>query len=372
MVIPVARWLGRARLPLVVCSAAAVVGFGAFGVPGELAPVAPVSAQVQVDTRAFLKRYCINCHSPQGKQRGMAPVTLDELDPANVSRDARTWEQVVRKMRAGVMPPNGMPRADKACARTIPLDHRGRARSRRARPARTRGAPKPFTGSIERSTRTPSAICWTWRSTSRALLPPDDASYGFDNIAGVLKFSPTLMERYLTAAQKISRTAVGLPPSSPNIDYFRVADDRAQDDRLPAQLFGTRGGASIDYTFPMDAHYTIRVELSRDLNEQVPIYAEPQLLEVSIDGERVNVFTLPGVAAPPPPPPSEPVAATDAPSDDPAEPSIRSPQQRAARRVAPQRGAGAGAARWRSWRGETGRDRRSETAPTESGRFAFP
>ena len=166
-----------------------------------------------------------------------------------------------------------------------------------------------------------------------ALLPPDDASYGFDNIAGVLKISPTLMERYLTAAQKISRTAVGLPPSSPNIDYFRVADDRAQDDRLPAQLFGTRGGASIDYTFPMDAHYTIRVELSRDLNEQVPIYAEPQLLEVSIDGERVNVFTLPGVAAPPPPPPSEPVAATDVPADDPAAPAHRRLRQRAAVQV---------------------------------------
>jgi hypothetical protein len=104
-----------------------------------------------------------------------------------------------------------------------------------------------------------------------SLLPPDDASYGFDNIAGVLKISPTRMERYLTAAQKISRTAVGLPPALPNIDYFRVADDRAQDDRLSAQLFGTRGGASIRYTFPMDAHYTIRVELSRDLNEQVPI-----------------------------------------------------------------------------------------------------
>src|SRR6185369_764858 len=176
------------------------------------------------------------------------------------------------------------------------------------------------------------------------LLPPDDSSYGFDNIAGVLKISPTLMERYLAAAQKISRTAVGLPPSSPNIDYFRVADDRAQDDRLPSQLFGTRGGASIKYMFPMDAHYTIRVELSRDLNEQVPIYQEPQQLEVSIDGERLNVFTLPGVAGPPPPPPAEPVAATDAPADDPAAPAAATPA-RGRGAGAAQGGGGAGARR---------------------------
>jgi hypothetical protein len=151
-----------------------------------------------------------------------------------------------------------------------------------------------------------------------AWLPPDDASYGFDNIAGVLKISPTLLERYLSAAQKVSRTALGIAPPSPTVDYFRVADDRAQEQELPGQLFGTRGGASIRYTFPMDASYTVRVQLSRDLNEQVPIYVEPQDLEVSIDGERVKVFTLPGAAAPAGPPPSEPTAATDADASQPA------------------------------------------------------
>ena len=79
------------------------------------------------------------------------------------------------------------------------------------------------------------------------------SSYGFDNIAGVLKMSPTLMERYLAAAQKISRLAVGTPPPSPNVDYFRVADDLPQDDHLPGMPLGTRGGTRIRYTFPMDA-----------------------------------------------------------------------------------------------------------------------
>jgi hypothetical protein len=309
--------------------------------PTFVVPVRVVSAQQQVDTRAFMKQYCISCHTQQARQRGTVPVALDELDPANVSRDARTWEQVARKMRAGVMPPSGMPRADRAVHDRFlafvegELDRAARATPN---PGRTEAFHRLNRKQYQNAVRDLLAL----DVDVTALLPPDDASYGFDNIAGVLRISPTLMERYLTAAQKISRTAVGLPPSSPHIDYFRVADDRAQDDRLSSQPFGTRGGASINYTFPMDAHYTIRVELSRDLNEQVPIYQEPQLLEVSIDGERVNVFTLPGVAAPPPPPPSEPVAAADVPTDDQAAAGT-APAATGRATDAPQRGAGAGA-----------------------------
>ena len=117
-----------------------------------------------------------------------------------------------------------------------------------------------------------------------SLLPPDDASYGFDNIAGVLKMSPTLMERYLSAAQKVSRLAVGAPLPRPNIDYFRVADDLPQDSHLPGLPFGTRGGMKIGYAFPMDAEYEIRPRLASDLNEQVPLYSETQEFE----GRRVG------------------------------------------------------------------------------------
>jgi hypothetical protein len=302
-------------------------------------PVRVVSAQQQVDARAFIKQYCLGCHSSQARRSGNVPVAFDTLDPSSVVRDAKTWEQVVRKMRAGVMPPSGMPRADKAVHErflTFVEGELDRAARANPNPGRTEAFHRLNRQQYQNAVRDLLNL----DVDVTALLPPDDASYGFDNIAGVLRISPTLMERYLTAAQKISRIAVGLPPSSPNIDYFRVADDRTQEDRLPSQLFGTRGGASINYTFPMDAHYTIRVELSRDLNEQVPIYVEPQLLEVSIDGERVNVFTLPGVAAPPPPPPSEPVAAGDAPADDEAPAAQAAPAGRAA--GAPQRGAGAG------------------------------
>ena len=317
---------------------ALVVLMMASTTPSEVTPQRVSNAEEQFDTRAFMTQYCLGCHNAAAKQRGVVPVALDGLDVAQAGREARTWEQVVRKMRAGVMPPNGAPRPEKAARdRFLAVVEGSLDRAARANPNPGR------TEAVHRLNRT------QYRNAVRdllavdidvtSLLPADDASYGFDNIAATLKVSPTLMERYLAAAQKISRTAIGLPPPAPTIDYFRIADDRSQEDRLPGQLFGTRGGASIRYTFPMDAHYTLRVELARDLNEQVPIYQETQLLEVSIDGERKHVFTLPGVAAPSRPPPSEPVAAADA--DDDSVDANAAPAGRGAN--AAQRGAGAGA-----------------------------
>jgi hypothetical protein len=168
-----------------------------------------------------------------------------------------------------------------------------------------------------------------------SLLPADDVSYGFDNIAGVLKMSPTLMERYLAASQKVSRTAVGTAPPSPNIDYFRIADDLSQESQLPGLPLGTRGGTRIHYVFPMDGEYEIRPRLTRDLNEGVPVYVEPQHLEISIDGDRVGLFTLPGVQA-------QPAAARPAETPDPQVPAISqiqtgvraTAQERAARNTA--------------------------------------
>src|SRR5262249_34070901 len=127
-----------------------------------------------------------------------------------------------------------------------------------------------------------------------SLLPTDDVSVGFDNIASVLTVSPTLMDRYLAAAQRISRMAVGTADAPSNVYCFPVADDLNQDDHLSGLPFGTRGGTKIHYTFPRDGEYAIRVKLARDLNESVPNYSENQDLEVSLDGARLQIFTLPG------------------------------------------------------------------------------
>jgi hypothetical protein len=138
-----------------------------------------------------------------------------------------------------------------------------------------------------------------------SMLPGDDASYGFDNIGGVLKLSPTLLERYLAAADKISRLAVGTASPFVNFDAYRIPDDRSQERRLPGMPFGTRGGFRVEYTFPQDGQYEFSAALARDLNEGMPVYTEPQVLEVSIDRERVATFTLEGATLLPPGPNAE-------------------------------------------------------------------
>ncbi|HIM57400.1 MAG TPA: DUF1592 domain-containing protein, partial [Candidatus Latescibacteria bacterium] len=247
--------------------------------------------------RTLFNRYCLTCHNQTQSARGTVPVAFEHLDLANIGADAQIWEQVVRKMRAGVMPPAGRPRPDVRASEGFvswletELDAAAVAR--------------PNPGRIEAFHRLNRA---EYRNAVRDLLhldidasdvsawlPADDASYGFDNIAGVLRFSPTLMERYLVAAKQVSRLAVGMPPAFPNFDVFRLADDLPQDDRFEALPFGTRGGTLIHYNFPTAGEYTIRVKLARQVgtyDRNVPNFHQPQQLEVSVDGQRLEVFTL--------------------------------------------------------------------------------
>ncbi len=258
-------------------------------------------------------------------------MALEGLSLDDVAAHGAEWESVVRKIRAGLMPPAGMPRPDRSARESFLAWLEGELdRAARANP--NPGRKEPFHRLNRSEYRNAVRDLLDLEIDVASLLPPDDASYGFDNIAGVLKLSPTLMERYLVAAQRISRTAVGTPPPFPAVDSFRVADDLSQEDRLPGQSLGTRGGTTIRYNFPIDGDYTIRVELSRDLNEQVPIYTEAQHLEVSIDRERVQVFTLPGIgpslrAAADAPAPDTDVPAPDA--DAPVPDADAPPQPRA-------------------------------------------
>ena len=206
----------------------------------------------------------------------------------------------MRKLRSGMMPPpDGTappPEARKALAGWLE-NELDRAAAAAPNPGRT----EPFHRLNRSEYRNAVRDLLAVDVDVTDLLPPDDASYGFDNIAGVLKLSPTLLERYLAAADKVSRLAVGTPSPFVNIDYFRIPDDRSQERRLPGLPFGTRGGTSIRYNFPVDAQYVVSAELSRDLNESVPLYAEEQHLEISIDGERLGLFTLPAVPVKPAP-----------------------------------------------------------------------
>ena len=192
--------------------------------------------------QALLKRYCITCHNERLKTGNLA---LDALDLSNVGAHAPVWEKVVRKLRAGVMPPAGRPRPDEATTTRSSRGWKGSSIRRRPRPDPGR------TETFHRLNRTEyqNAIrdLLSIDMDIADLLPADDSSYGFDNIAGVLHISPALMERYLSAAKTISRLAVGAPLPAVDHEVYRVAADAQQHDRvedLPLRHARRHGGAA--------------------------------------------------------------------------------------------------------------------------------
>ena len=229
------------------------------------------------------------------KASGASPLALDTLDLRMWVSNPERWEKVVLKLRAGLMPPAGRRRPDKAASTGSPRGSKqelDRAAGRPSNPGRT----EPFHRLNRTEYQNAIRDLLELDVDVASLLPTDDVSYGFDNIAGVLKMSPTLMERYLAAAQKISRLAVGTPPPLPNVDYFRVADDLAQDDHLRA-CRSARAGARRSATCSRPTASTRSGSGSRAISTTACRSTPTQQLEVSLDGERLQLFTLPGVPA---------------------------------------------------------------------------
>ena len=273
--------------------------------PRGAAPAAPATALSQSaesqataeSQRAVLQRYCFVCHSDQLRTGGLS---LEAVDVADVASAGETWEKVVRKLNAGMMPPPGMPRPDAVTQRGFvswleaELDSAALAN------------PDPgHTETFHRLNRT------EYKNAIRdllaldiavdELLPPDDSSYGFDNNAGVLRLSQSLMERYLLASRKISRWALGIAPPAAVADTFGLSSDQQQYDRGEGLPFGTRGGIMVPYTFPRDGEYIIRAEFSCALVAVAGCdgsanFDDDHQLEVAIDGERVHLFELPSRA----------------------------------------------------------------------------
>ncbi len=254
-----------------------------------IAGCGPSRQEIAAEQRATLARYCFECHDDAERT---ADLSLASLDVANIGADAATWEHVVRKLETGMMPPHdGAPRpqpAESAALVAWLVNELDRSAAESPDPGRT----VPFHRLNRSEYRNAVRDLLAVDVDVAGLLPGDDASYGFDNIGGVLKLSPTLLERYLTAADKISRLAVGTASPFAAIDSFRIPDDRSQERRLPGCRSARAAASRIDYTFPQDAEYEISAVLARDLNEGMPIYTEPQMLEISIDRERVATFTL--------------------------------------------------------------------------------
>ena len=294
-------------------AAASVYLVAARGAPQQTFAASGAGVSPQ---RALLDRYCVTCHSERVVSRPADPdesmqitqlrtvgLTLDTEDVTHVAANPEVWEKVVRKLRVGAMPPPPRPRPDQATYdgfRAWLEDELDRVAEAHPDPGRTLA--------FHRLNRT------EYRNVVRDLLGldvdvseliPADApdEHGFDNNAGALSFSPALLERYVSAAHKISQLALGVSPVGPLSTTYDVPLNLMQDDRLSEHLpFGSRGGVAIDHTFPVDGLYRIKLKLQTNYVQFVRGLDIPHQVEISVDGERLEEFTIggeaPGLPAP--------------------------------------------------------------------------
>ena len=260
----------------------------------KVQPTSEVDAAVP--HRALLDRYCVTCHNARLNTAGLA---LDSLDLAHVDGGAPFWEQVIRKLRVGAMPPPGRPRPDRSSvAALVSYLETELDRAALAHPAtgRTETFHRLNRAEYENAVRDLLQV----DIDISALLPADDADeHGFDNMAAVLSVSPALLERYMSAARKISRLAVGTEPDVATVETHRVPLLLYQDDRLNEDLpFGSRGGIAIRHRFPVDGQYVIKLRLQRTYTDYIRGLGTPQQLDVRVDGQLVTRFAVGGAAAP--------------------------------------------------------------------------
>ena len=254
---------------------------------------APALGQ-QDDPRVALNRYCVTCHNARLNTAGLA---LDTLQSGDVPANAAAWEKVIRKLRGGTMPPQGSPRPDAATYHALAASLETRideAAGVRPRPGRVPAIHRLNRAEYSNAIRDLLAL----EIDAAAFLPPDDSGFGFDNIADVLSVSPMLTERYLSAALKISRLAVGDPNIRPATDRFEVNKYLKQDDRVSDDLpFGSRGGTAIRYYFPVDGDYIVKIFFDRTYDGRVRGLSEPHTLEVRLDGAKVQEIAVGGPEA---------------------------------------------------------------------------
>jgi hypothetical protein len=231
------------------------------------------------------RTYCETCHNDRVKTGGLS------LQGLSIDGNEETWEKVIRKVRAGMMPPAGAKRPERAALDAFA----GSIETTIDRAAAA--SPNPGRAPLHRMNRVEyeNAIrdLLALDVDSSTLLPADDSSHGFDNIADVLGVSPSLLERYVAAAAKISRLAVGERDAAPLQVTYSVKGDLSQNQTLEGMPLGTRGGTTITHNFPVDGEYSIRLALLKlSFGQVFGEGAEGEELEVTLNGQRVKLFKL--------------------------------------------------------------------------------
>jgi hypothetical protein len=237
--------------------------------------------------KQFVEANCLDCHDGA---TATSELALDALLDAEVSAHQAAWEKVARKLTTRQMPPSDAPRpteqeynAAVAWLETA-LDE---VAASRPHPGRTETLRRLNRTEYQNAIRDLLAL----DVDAAALLPADESSHGFDNVT-VADLSPTLLSRYIAAAQHISRLALGRAPRTPAEEVYRIRPDITQDGHLDGLPIGTRGGAIFAHNFPQDGQYEIQVRLMRDRNDEVESLSEAHQLEVTLDCTRIKLFTI--------------------------------------------------------------------------------
>jgi cytochrome c5 len=279
-------------LAVLVCALAAFTSSPDAAAPrtAQAAAQAAGAASPSIEPKAVLDRYCVGCHNARLRT---ADLVLEQADTTEIGARADLWEKVLRKVATGAMPPSGARRPDAATSSAF-VDWLDRELARAAREH-----PKPGRSTIHRLNRAEYANAIRdllgLEIDARALLPADDAGYGFDNIADVLSVSPGLLERYIGAARRIARMAVGDASMRPAVETYSVSRYLVQDDRLDERLpFGSRGGIAIPHYFPLDGEYTLKIRLQRTWRDEIRGLARPHRLDVRLDRAPLETFTIGG------------------------------------------------------------------------------
>ena len=272
---------------------AATLTLHAAGEPQAASASRSTGQTPAVEPRQVVDKYCVGCHNTRTRAGDLVLEKLAVDDPAH----AETWEKVIGKLNAGMMPPPSAPRPDRATydglihALESSMDRMAKAAPNAGRPAVHRLNRAEYTNAV----RDILAL----DIDGKALLPADNSGYGFDNVADVLTVSPGLLERYLLAAKKIARLAVGDPTTRAvtsvyDIPYMTLVQDERMSDDLP---FGSRGGVAIKHYFPVDGEYEIRLRVQRNslnIGNEIRGLDVQNDIDVRLDGQRIKVFTLGG------------------------------------------------------------------------------
>ncbi len=239
----------------------------------------------------FVNQYCVTCHNQRLKTAGLM---LDTLDLAKIPEETETWEKVVLKLRTGAMPPAGMPRPDARSTQEFVssietrLDNAAQAKPYAGRPLLHRMNRAEYANAV----RDLLAL----DVDPAALLPPDDSAYGFDNVSDVLGLSPSLQERYLSAAESISALAIGDPNVKAAGATFRIRQDLSQNQHVEGLPLGTIGGILVHHNFPLDGEYEFQAKLYRtNLNIMRGLEFAHQV-EFAVGGQRILLANIGGTA----------------------------------------------------------------------------